>query len=347
MKHIHYKNDFEFLLKIMGKDGAVRPVPQYRWSVVFSVCGVCYECSLRDGNAVVKGDTIVCRLQDHGFGCGELKAEFREWIPNKDWLDGVVDVSTPIDTDIELWEGKSDEAEEMVSGSVVSAYFVYDAYLTAKANGYDGTAEEYYNAITGVVGIAEAEAGRVSNEELRKANEQQRVREFDAMKAKVDNVYTKAESDARYLRGGFEYCGLMEWDGTNEVKIYEMQFDSPKREVFIFAQCTYDKTNKGDFKIIITNETQPFNSYGISHYNSSSNAEECFHIHNVCGNYVCDINSSNNHILPNALKRCYMRNLLTDQNHEDVGLITNLKIEITTDLVRIDGVQKWYVFAKN
>lgn len=111
MKHIHYKNDFEFLLKIMGKDGAVRPVPQYRYSVVFSVGGVRYECSLRDGNAVVKGDTIVCRLQDHGFGCGELKAEFREWIPNKEWLDGVVDVSTPIDTDIELWEGKSDEAE--------------------------------------------------------------------------------------------------------------------------------------------------------------------------------------------------------------------------------------------
>lgn len=347
MKHIHYKNDFEFLLKIMGKDGAVRTVPQYRWSVVFSVGGVCYECSLRDGNAVVKGDTIVCRLQDHGFGCGELKAEFREWIPNKDWLDGVVDISTPIDTDIELWEGKSDEAEEMVSGSVVPAYFVYDAYLTAKANGYTGTAEEYYDAITGVVGIAEAEAGRVSNEELRKANEQQRVREFDAMKAKVDNVYTKSESDARYLRGEFEYCGMMEWDGTNEVKIYEMQFDSPKREVFIYGLCTWDNTNRGDFKIIITNEKQPSGDYGISYFSSASNAEECFHIHNVCGNYVCDINSSNNHILPNALKRCYMRNLLTDKNHEDVGLITNLKIEITTDLVRIDGVQKWYVFAKN
>lgn len=30
MKHIHYKNDFEFLLKIMDKGGFVRPVPQYR-----------------------------------------------------------------------------------------------------------------------------------------------------------------------------------------------------------------------------------------------------------------------------------------------------------------------------
>lgn len=223
MKHIHYKNDFEFLLKIMGKDGAVRQVPQYRWSVVFSVGGVCYECSLRDGNAVVKGDTIVCRLQDHGFGCGELKAEFREWIPNKDWLDGVVDVSTPIDTDIELLDGKSDDAEEMVSGSVVSAYFVYDAYLTAKANGYTGTAEEYYNSITGVVGIAEAEDGRVSNEELRKANEQQRVMEFDAMKAKVDNVYTKAESDARYLRGDWELIGeVSEYDTSkNTITVAE------------------------------------------------------------------------------------------------------------------------------
>ena len=223
MKHIHYKNDFEFLLKIMDKDGAVRQVPQYRWSVVFSVGGVCYECSLRNGNAVVKGDTIVCRLQDHCFGCGELKAEFREWIPNKDWLDGVVDVSTPIDTDIELWDGKSDDAEEIVSGSVVSAYLVYDAYLTAKANGYTGTAEEYYNAITGVVGIAEAEDGRVSNEELRKANEQQRVIEFDAMKAKVDNVYTKAESDARYLRGDWELIGeVSEYDKSkNTITVAE------------------------------------------------------------------------------------------------------------------------------
>lgn len=30
------------------------------------------------------------------------------------------------------------------------------------------------------------------------------------------DAYTKAESDARYLRGEFEYCGLMEWDGKNE-----------------------------------------------------------------------------------------------------------------------------------
>lgn len=159
-------------------------------------------------------------------------------------------------------------------------------------------------------------------------------------------VYTKAESDARYLRGEFEYCGLMEWDGKNDVKIYEMQFDSPKREVFIYGLCTWDNTNKGQFKIIITNEKYPSGPYGISYYNSSSNAEECFHIHNVCGNYVCDINTSNNHLVPSALKRCYMRDLLTDKRHEDVGLITNLKIEITTDLVRIDGVQKWYVFGK-
>ena len=131
----------------------------------------------------------------------------------------------PIDTDIELWDGKSDDAEEMASGSVVSAYFVYDAYLTAKANGYTGTAEEYYNAITGVVGIAEAEAVRVSNEELRKANEQQRVREFDAMKSKVDNVYTKAESDARYLRG--------DWELISEVS----EYDTSKNTITVTENC--------------------------------------------------------------------------------------------------------------
>lgn len=256
MKHIHYKNDFEFLLKIMGKDGAVRPVPQYRWSVVFSVGGVRYECSLRDGNAVVKGDTIVCRLQDHCFGCGELKAEFREWIPNKEWLDGLVDVSTPIDTDIELWDGKSDDSEEIVSGSVVSAYFVYDAYMTAKENGYAGTADEYYNAITGVVGIAEAEDGRVSNEELRKANEQQRVREFDAMKAKVDNVYTKAESDARYLRG--------DWELISEVS----EYDTSKNVIIVAENCdgykelAVRRTNNNELSN--TNVYLNVNGYSIS-----------------------------------------------------------------------------------
>ena len=160
------------------------------------------------------------------------------------------------------------------------------------------------------------------------------------------DAYTKAESDARYLRGEFEYCGLMEWDGKNEAKIYEMKFDSPKREVFIYGLCTWDNGNRGQFKIIITNEKYPSNNDGVSYFNSSSYAEECFHIHNVCGNYVCDINSSNNLVVPNGLRRCYMRNLLTDQNHKDVGLITNLNIEITTDLVRIDGVQKWFVFGK-
>lgn len=194
MKHIHYKNDFEFLLKIMGKDGSVREVPQYRWSVVFCVGGVRYECSLRDGNATVKGDTIVCRLQDHGFGCGELKAELREWIPNKEWLDGYVDVSTPIDTDIELWEGKSDDSEEMVSVSVVSAYFVYDAYLTAKANGYTGTAEDFYDALNHIVDINKKEAERVKAEANRVTAEQQRVENFVAMESALTTATSKANT---------------------------------------------------------------------------------------------------------------------------------------------------------
>lgn len=158
------------------------------------------------------------------------------------------------------------------------------------------------------------------------------------------DVYTKAESDARYLRWGFEYCGLMEWDGTNEVKIYEMKFDLPKREVLIFGKCKYDASNKGQFKITITNGN---NIIGVSYFSSSSNAEELFHIHNVCGNYVCDINNSNNNIVPNSLKRCYMADDILLAIKKDVGMITNLEIQITTDLVRIDGIQKWYVFAKN
>ena len=59
----------------------------------------------------------------------------------------------------------------------------------------------------------------MSNEELRIANEQQRVREFDAMKAKVDNVYTKAESDSRYLRGDWELSSEIRESDTSKNKI--------------------------------------------------------------------------------------------------------------------------------
>lgn len=107
MKHVYYRNDFEFRFQIKGADGTAQ-VPQHRWSVVFSVGGASCECSVRNKTASVEGDTMVCRLQDHGFGCGELKAVLREWRPDDKWLDGYMDVSTPIDTDIELWEGASD-----------------------------------------------------------------------------------------------------------------------------------------------------------------------------------------------------------------------------------------------
>ena len=489
MKHIYYKNDFAVEITLLNASGEVVAPPDWQWHIEFTDGRRKYICSVDKGNAKVVGNTIMCYIDNHKFCCGEVGYKFVQAIPDLNYLDGFQNLITPKALPIELWEQESDN-DVNIQSSVVPAYVVYDAYMTAKANGYTGTAEEYYDALNHIVDINKKESERVEAEANRATSEQQRVENFAAMEsalttattkantattnatqatkqattatkrandisadleakreadywrgakgekgdkgdtgAKGDrgekgdqgerglqgvqgvkgddgvsptvktykagkvttieitdaqgthtatvndgdsvevvqstgtsttsvmsqksvsdalsNVYTKAESDARYLRGGVEYCGLMEWDGKNEVKIYEMKFDSPKREVFIYGLCTWDNGNRGQFKIIITNEKYPSGPYGISYFSSSSNAEECFHIHNVCGNYVCDINSSNNHLLPTALKRCYMRNLLTDQNHEDVGLITNLKIEITTDLVRIDGVQKWYVFAKN
>lgn len=224
MKHIYYKNDFAVEITLLNASGEVIAPPDWQWHIEFTDGRRKYICSVDKGNANVVGNTIMCYLDNHKFCCGEIGYKFVQAIPDLNYLDGFQNIITPKALQIELWEQESDN-DVNIQSSVVPAYVVYDAYMTAKANGYTGTAEEYYNAITGVVGIAEAEAVRVSNEELRKANEQQRVREFDAMKAKVDNVYTKAESDARYLRG--------DWELINEVS----EYDTSKNTITIAENC--------------------------------------------------------------------------------------------------------------
>lgn len=227
MKHIYYKNDFAVEITLLNASGEVVAPPEWQWHIEFTDGRRKYICSVDKGNAKVVGNTIMCYLDNHKFCCGEICYKFVQAIPDLNYIDGFLNLITPKSLPIELWEQESDN-DVNIQSSVVPAYVVYDAYLTAKANGYTGTAEEYYDAITGVIDIAEAEAGRVSNEELREANELQRVREFDAMKAKVDNVYTKAESDARYyeksatntlLAEKVNKTDIVQSTGTSEVAV--------------------------------------------------------------------------------------------------------------------------------
>lgn len=193
MKHIYYKNDFAVEITLLNASGEVVSPPDWQWHIEFTDGRRKYICSVDKGNAKVVGNTIMCYLDNHKFCCGEIGYKFVQAIPDLNYLDGFQNLITPKALPIELWEQESDN-DINIQSSVVPAYVVYDAYLTAKANGYTGTAEEFYDALNHIVDINKKEAERVEAEANRVTAEQQRVKNFIAMERELTTATSKAET---------------------------------------------------------------------------------------------------------------------------------------------------------
>lgn len=186
MKHIHYKNDFAVEITLLNASGEAITPPEWQWHIEFTDGRRKYICSVDKGNAKVVGNTIMCYLDNHKFCCGEVGYKFVQAIPDLNYLDGFQNIITPKALPIELWEQESDN-DVNIQSSVVPAYVVYDAYQTAKANGYTGTAEDFYDALNHIVDINKKEAERVEAE-------QQRVENFVAMESALTTATTKANT---------------------------------------------------------------------------------------------------------------------------------------------------------
>lgn len=193
MKHIYYKNDFAVEITLLNASGEVVAPPDWQWHIEFTDGRRKYICSVDKGNAKVVGNTIMCYLDNHKFCCGEIGYKFVQAIPDLNYLDGFQNLITPKALPIELWEQESDN-DVNIQSSVVPAYVVYDAYLTAKANGYTGTAEEFYDALNHIVDINKKEAERVEAEANRVTAEQQRVENFVEMESALTTATSKANT---------------------------------------------------------------------------------------------------------------------------------------------------------
>ena len=194
MKHIYYRNDFAVEVELFNLEGVKVSPPEWQWSIEFSDSRKKYVCSLEKGNADVMDDgSVMCYLDNHNFYCGRLSCKFKEQIPNLSYLDGFQRVIRPTDIDVELWDKPSDN-DGNVSVSVIPDYVIYDAYMTAKANGYTGTAEEFYDALNHIVDINKNEADRVEAEANRVTAEQQRVENFIAMESELTTATSKANT---------------------------------------------------------------------------------------------------------------------------------------------------------
>ena len=193
MKHIYYKNDFAVEITLLNASGEVVAPPEWEWHIEFTDGRRKYICSVDKGNANVFGNTIMCYLDNHKFCCGEIGYKFVQAIPDLNYLDGFQNLITPKALPIELWEQESDN-DVNIQSSVVPAYVVYDAYMTAKANGYSGTAEEFYDALNHIVDIDKKEAERVEAEANRVTAEQQRADNFAAMESALTTATSKANT---------------------------------------------------------------------------------------------------------------------------------------------------------
>ena len=193
MKHIYYKNDFAVEITLHNASGEVISPPEWQWHIEFTDGRRKYICSVDKGNANVVGNTIMCYLDNHKFCCGEVGYKFVQAIPDINYLDGFQNLITPKALPIELWEQESDN-DVNIQSSLVPAYVVYDAYMTAKANGYTGTAEEFYDALNHIVDINKKEAERVEAESNRVTAEQQRAENFVAMESALTTATSKANT---------------------------------------------------------------------------------------------------------------------------------------------------------
>lgn len=193
MKHIYYKNDFAVEITLLNASGEVVAPPEWQWHIEFTDGRRKYISSVDNGNAKVVGNTIMCYLDNHKFCCGEIGYKFVQAIPDLNYLDGFQNIITPKALPIELWENESDN-DVNIQSSLVPAYVVYDAYQTAKANGYTGTAEDFYDALNHIVDINKKEAEREEAEANRVTAEQQRVENFVAMESALTTATSKANT---------------------------------------------------------------------------------------------------------------------------------------------------------
>ncbi len=143
MKHIYYKNDFAVEITLLNASGEPIAPPVWEWSVEFSDGRRSYVCALKKGNVKVVDKKIICYLDRHMLGCGVITYKFVQDIPNVNYVDGYQHIISPKSLPVELWEKESDD-DSNIQSEIVPNYAVYDAYMIAKQNGYEGTAEEFY-----------------------------------------------------------------------------------------------------------------------------------------------------------------------------------------------------------
>ena len=152
-RRINYKSDFEFSLKL------VQQGEQVAWPAVPFTIKI--EGSLGDYFAYYDGekfencsmttDGCVVYVNNHKLGAGQLRVQLQFIFTDEKYPDGKQKVTITDSSIYLVKEGGSLLGEEKIGIEAALDYAVIDAYMMAKANGYEGTAEDYIKALSDLV----------------------------------------------------------------------------------------------------------------------------------------------------------------------------------------------------
>lgn len=216
MKRKNYQSDFVAKLVMpSGKELSdfelefgTNGIARYKVSRIGNVCKNCVMAD--DGN-------ILVIFKNHGLGVGRLNCTIISWLSCKYTPDGKLKEVYPRIEDIELVDGASDDSEADIK--VLTSYAVIDAYNMAVANGYQGSAEEYIDALVDMpsnvadAGVAAKLAADAANKAEAAANDadvatgnaNSAAERADAKILDIDNILTskadKAELVTKYNTG--------------------------------------------------------------------------------------------------------------------------------------------------
>lgn len=204
---INYKSDFDFLLKLKGAGGETQSFPQFdfrgeiwperaleygefdcvtdTWEETAKSLGIRPYVFYKEGQK-----TVNCReheggihviADNHGLPKGGLILLLKNYIPNPLYPDGIRTIEERHRLDIILVEGNGkDAAEGENSVELVTPYVYITAYMLARSAGFEGTEEEYANALNKITLLA----GRA----------EQTIKMLEEMDSRIDEVKTTLSS---------------------------------------------------------------------------------------------------------------------------------------------------------
>lgn len=208
MKRKNYQSDFVAKLVMpAGKEledfeleFSTNGIARYKASRIGDTCKNC---------VMVDDGSMLIIFKNHGLGVGRLNSTIISWLPSEYVHDGKLKEVYPRIEDIELVDGASDDSEADIK--VLTSYAIIDAYDMAVANGYQGSAEDYINALvdmpsnvadagsaTKLATDAASKADAAANDaEVATGNANTAAAKADAKMLEIDSILTsKADTGA-------------------------------------------------------------------------------------------------------------------------------------------------------